>query len=149
MTTLALGDSAWDAVTLDITSLVAANPATFRNLEGIRITVVPDESPTATAVTGKVLIGGFSFSGSGFSSSSPDLSVHEVVPEEDTDLDAHPFEVAYPDVYRKLHGNETYREDHGIADRSLACVVVDLDPDAEALAELSISLPPILPPGRC
>jgi hypothetical protein len=143
LATLALGDSAWTPVTLDISSLVAANADTFRNLKGIRITVAPAVNPTATTVTGKILIGGFSFSGSSFASSSAGLSVHEVVPEEDTDLGAHPFEDAYPDVYRRLHGSESYREDHGLLDQSLECTVVaDITTSGEeALAELPISPP--------
>ena len=137
-----LGDSGWQEVTLDIATLVAAHPETFRNLRGIRLTVVPAANPTAAAVTGRILVGGLTFTGSALTSSSPSLSVHEVAPEQDGDLEANPFPAAYPDVYQKLHGSRSYREDHGIADKSLACdVVSDIDPVDSALVELAISPP--------
>jgi len=137
-----LGDSGWQEVTLDIAALVNANPGTFRNLRGIRLTVVPAANPTTEATAGRILVGGFAFTGSAFTSTSAKLSVHEVTPDEDDDLEASPFVSAYPDVYRKLHGSDRYREDHGIADSSLACTVMsDLNPGDSALAELAISPP--------
>ncbi|MCX7030797.1 MAG: hypothetical protein NTU62_11855 [Spirochaetes bacterium] len=136
------GTSDWTEVTFDITALVSANPGTFRALRGIRLTVVPAVDPTTTATTGQILVGGFSFSGSALASSSASLSVREVTPEEDTDLDAMPFASAYPEVYQKLHGGESYREDHGIADKSLACdVVSDITSGDQAVAELPVSPP--------
>ncbi|OHD75173.1 MAG: hypothetical protein A2177_06640 [Spirochaetes bacterium RBG_13_68_11] len=141
LASLPLGDSDWDEASLDITDLVSAKPGVFRNLRGIRITVVP-EGTDSLVTSGKVLIGGFSFSGSPFSSSSANLSAHEVTPEEDPDLGEYPFEDAYPEVYRKLHGGESYREDHGIADKSLAFdVVSNIVSGTRALVELPISPP--------
>jgi hypothetical protein len=137
-----IGDSDWQEVTLDIAALVNANPGTFRNLRGIRLTVVPVTNPTAADVTGRILVGGFAFSGSALTSSSTSLSVQEVTPEEDNDLAAHPFAAAHPDVYRKLHGSDSYREDHGIADKALACTLMsDLNTGESALAELALSPP--------
>ena len=137
-----LGTSAWTEVTVDIADLVAANPGTFRELRGIRITVVPANAPPATAVTGRVLIGSIAFSGSALVSTSDSLSVREVTPEEDTDLAAYPFADAYPDVYGRLHGGSAYREDHGLADKSIAAdVVTPIAPTTQALVELPIAPP--------
>jgi hypothetical protein len=137
-----LGTSGWEETTIDIEALVAANPGTFRNLRSIRLTVTPKNDPSSEIAAGRILVGGFAFSGSALTSPSASLSVHEVTPEEDTDLAANPFASAYPDVYQKLHGSDSYREDHGIADKSLACSVKsDLNPGESALAELAISPP--------
>lgn len=134
-------DSGWIEVTVDVASLADPDKA-LRNLRGIRLTVTPAVDPLTTPAAGRILVGGFTFSGSSFTSSSTDLSVHEVAPEEDSDLEDHPFADAYPDAYERLHGSESYRLDHGIADKSLACEVEsDIAPGGRALAELQISPP--------
>lgn len=134
-------DSGWIKATVDVASL--ADPGKIlRSIRGIRLTVTPAMDPSTAPAAGRILVGGFTFSGSSFSSSSASLSVHEVAPEEDSDLADHPFADAYPVAYERLHGSESYREDHGIADKSLACdVESDIAPDGRALAELPISPP--------
>ncbi|MDQ1323799.1 MAG: hypothetical protein QG587_1134, partial [Chloroflexota bacterium] len=141
LASVATGTSAWTEVTVDIADLVAANPGTFRELRGMRLTVVPALPPTV-AVTGRVLIGSLAFSGSALASSTASLTVREVTPDEDADLEASPFTDAYPEVYGQLHGSPTYREDHGLLDKSLAAdVVTAIAPGAPALAELPIAPP--------
>ncbi len=136
-----VGTSPWTEMTVDIADLVAANPGTFRELRGIRLTVVPALPPTVP-VAGRVVIGSVAFSGSALASSSDSLSVREVTPEEDTDLAAYPFAEAFGGTYQALHGGSAYREDHGLADKSLAAdVVAPIAPDAQALVELPIAPP--------
>jgi hypothetical protein len=136
-----VGTSPWTEVTVDIAALVAANPGTFRELRGVRLTVVPKLAPTVP-ITGRVVIGSVAFSASALASSSASLSVREVTPEEDADLATFPLTDAYADVYQRLHGGPVYREDHGLIDKSLAAdVVAAIPPGAQALAELPIAPP--------
>ena len=166
LASLPLGTSDWTEVTLDITSLVSAYPgnvpypARHPNHRGSGRLPRRDSDHWPHS-RGRVFV-----HGSALASSSASLSVREVTPEEDTDLDARPFASVYPDVYRKLHGSEGYREDHGIADKSLACTVMSaMAVDEQALARLPISppadssawkqlklyvlIPPLNTAGRC
>jgi hypothetical protein len=136
-----VGTTSWTEVTVDIADIVAANPGTFRELHGVRITVVPALAPTAP-VSGQLVIGSIAFSGSALASKSDALSVREVAPAEDDDLAAYPFAGTYPDEYQRLHGSPSYREDHGLSDKSLAADVVSaIAPGDQALVELPIAPP--------
>ena len=110
LTTLALGDSAWEPVTLDIAGLVAANADTFRNLRGIRITVVPPRARRRRRLPAR------SSSAASRSAAPASLRLRQTSPC--TRSSPRRTRISTPTrsksrtrtCYRKLHGNETYRK---------------------------------------
>ena len=64
---MALGDSDWKLVSLDLSELIAdsAKAAAFQRAKALRLTVKPATSGTGAEVTGQLLVNGIWFSAAG------------------------------------------------------------------------------------
>ena len=114
ITSVAVGDSGWHLVSLDLGELLAdaGARAAFQQAKALRLTVKPASSPTASGVSGKLLVNGVWFSAAGPESTDPArLSLREAASTS--------FSESYPEVYEELHGRASYREDQGHEEKSL------------------------------
>lgn len=116
------GQSDWQRVSFSIRDIVAANPLVFQSAEAFRITVVPQVA--GDGASGKIVINRIWFSGASFLISDPStMAVSEISAPENPDFAGNPLEVAFPDVYRLLHGPPGRRTQIDGGESVLACLV--------------------------
>jgi hypothetical protein len=132
---VAVGDSGWQQVCLDLRPLLQSGPAAsaaFQSAKAIRLTVKP-ASPTAPpAVSGRLLINAIRFSGSILESSAPDLlAVREVGSNQSAQVQANALSKSFPQVYEELHGGSSYRDRHSLEEKTLICAFTPTLPQSD------------------